>query len=73
MKTFIKSLGMAILGGIVALGGYQLVQNEESNGAITQSSIIESPLPVTPVSYTGNTSIAGVDFTEAAEKTVHSV
>ncbi|MGJ8685218.1 MAG: S1C family serine protease [Nonlabens sp.] len=74
MKTFIKSLGMAILGGIVALGGYQLIQNESNeNAQIVELQAPQDILPVTPVSYTGNTSIAGVDFTEAAEKTVHSV
>lgn len=76
MKTFIKSLGMAILGGIVALGGYQLLQEKESSsntGLVEQQIIPENALPATPVSYTGNTSIAGVDFTDAAEKTVHSV
>lgn len=74
MKTILKSLGMAILGGIVALGGYQLVK-EESNAThqLVEVPATENILPTTPVSYTGNTSIAGVDFTEAAEKTVHSV
>lgn len=74
MKTILKSLGMAILGGIVALGGYQLVK-EESNAThqLVEVPATENILPATPVSYTGNTSIAGVDFTEAAEKTVHSV
>lgn len=76
MKTFIKSLGMAILGGIVALGGYQLLQENNSTvktAAIEKQLVPENTLPATPVSYTGNTSIAGVDFTEAAEKTVHAV
>ncbi|WP_438963200.1 trypsin-like peptidase domain-containing protein [Nonlabens sp.] len=77
MKTIFKSLGMAILGGVVVLGGYQLIQNRstaiQDNSAVAKIAAPQSSLPVTPVSYTGNTSIAGVDFTEAAEKTVHSV
>ncbi len=74
MKTFIKSVSMAILGGIVALGGYQLVQDKNTNEIkFVQQQNTQNALPATPVSYTGNTSIAGVDFTEAAEKTVNSV
>lgn len=71
MKSILKTMGAAVLGGTIVLGSYKVFIEDpkESQIAIAQ----ESFLPTTPVSYDGNTSIAGIDFTEAAEKTVHAV
>jgi Do/DeqQ family serine protease len=72
MKSILKTMGAAILGGAIVLGSY-MVFIEDQPESLINTSKSESLLPATPVSYEGNTSIAGVDFIEAAEKTVHAV
>ncbi|SCY09788.1 Do/DeqQ family serine protease [Nonlabens sp. Hel1_33_55] len=71
MKSILKSVGAAVLGGAVVLGSYKILfePTTDSNIEIAHESIIEA----TPVSYTGNAIPNAVDFTEAAEKTVHAV
>jgi len=71
MKSILKTMGAAVLGGAIVLGSYKVFIEDETGSQIAITE--ESFLPATPVSYEGNTSIAGVDFTEAAEKTVHAV
>ncbi|QJP35368.1 PDZ domain-containing protein [Nonlabens sp. Ci31] len=74
MKSFIKTLGIAILGGAVVLGSYKFFFEEDPlQRTYTKQTQIEDTLSVSPVNYVASTSIAGVDFTEAAEKTVHAV
>ncbi|MEP0481598.1 MAG: trypsin-like peptidase domain-containing protein, partial [Nonlabens sp.] len=75
MKSFIKTLGIAVLGGAVVLGSYKFFFEENSQKSIytEQATTGENPVPISPVNYVNATSIAGVDFTEAAEKTVHAV
>jgi Do/DeqQ family serine protease len=71
MKSLIKSIGAAVLGGAVVLGSYIIFIEEQPESQIDIAT--ESLLPATPISYEGNTSIAGVDFTAAAELTVNAV
>ena len=76
MKSLIKNFGMAVLGGAVVLGTYKIAFEPESQIAAQQSqqvaNEVQTPvLPVKNVNYTN--SIEGIDFTEAAEKTVHAV
>jgi len=74
MKSFIKTLGIAILGGAVVLGSYKFFFEEDLlQHTYSKQKHIEDTLPVSPVNYVTATSIAGVDFTQAAEKTVHAV
>ncbi len=74
MKSLIKTLGAAALGGVVALGSYTyFIQEEIKPTYVVEKPATEQFLPVSNTNYTGSTEIAGVDFTEAAQKTVNSV
>ena len=76
MKKFFSLLGMAILGGAITLGGYKMfidenvvVQSMQPNS----SSIIQTSYnPAFNEKSTG-INAASIDFTLAAENTVHSV
>ncbi|WP_194852354.1 trypsin-like peptidase domain-containing protein [Nonlabens antarcticus] len=71
MKSILKTMGAAVLGGTIVLGSYKVFIEDQPESQLTVAT--ESFTPATPVSYEGSTSITGVDFTEAAEKTVHAV
>lgn len=71
MKSILKSLGVAILGGAVVLGSYKILLEEPAPSQIEIAG--ESSLLATPVSYNGIANSAAIDFTEAAEKTIHAV
>ena len=72
MKQFIKLLSVSVLGGVLTLGSYKLILEEDFTNprANTTEQTRSTFLPVS-----NSTSIYGTnaDFTEAAEKTVHSV
>jgi Do/DeqQ family serine protease len=69
MKNFAKMLLVAILGGGISLGAYHYFEEE----AFTTTTI-SNPVSTLPVTYKGGP-IGGtnVDFTEAADRTVHAV
>ncbi len=74
MKKFFSFLGMAVLGGGIALAGYKIFIEEPV--VIQQSN--EDPIPVyqtnfKPAFESTNATYAPTDFTNAAEKTVHAV
>lgn len=72
MKKFATVFFAAILGGIVSLGCYELLINEDSFIA-TEATALNSP-NVIPANYTSNApSGMDFDFTAAAENTVHAV
>jgi len=73
MKSILKSLGVAVLGGAVVLGSYKILFEEPTASQIEVAS--DSLLTATPVNYNANgiANTAAIDFTEAAEKTVHAV
>lgn len=74
MKAFIRTLGIAILGGAVVLGSYKYFFEKESLQLLKSEQInLQETIPVSPVNYVTTSTIGGVDFTEAAEKTVHAV
>ncbi|MDP5100827.1 MAG: trypsin-like peptidase domain-containing protein, partial [Nonlabens sp.] len=73
MKSFFKSVGMAVLGGAVVLGSYKMFFEESELTSLTTSSEISNKLPVQQVAYTGSAPINTVDFTEAADRTIHAV
>jgi len=74
MKKFLSFLGIAILGGLITLGGYKAFLEEPL--VIERSH--EQPIQTFQTSFkpafeTTNATYAPTDFTSAAEKTVHAV
>jgi len=70
MKKFATFVGASILGGVLTLGSYQYLNNEDTsflNNHIKQESQL-FPISNNTPNYGTN-----ADFTEAAEKTVHAV
>lgn len=74
MKKFFSFLSIAVLGGVVALGGYKaflekpvVVQSNEQPIQTFQTNMNTSAFDVISTTY------APTDFKEAAEKTVHAV
>lgn len=76
MKKFASLLFVSILGGVISIGAYKFFS--ETPEKVEQVSVLEQPT-YTPTNFINNptsttsAAIAGVDFTEAAEKTVHAV
>ena len=74
MKKFASLLLVSILGGVISIGAYKVFS--ESPEKVEQASVIEQPTYV-PTNFvnspTTNAANAGIDFTHAAEKTVHAV
>ncbi len=74
MKKTIKTLGIAILGGVITLAGYKIIiENPQETIKVSE---IESPLKTIPANYTStviNSESGPTDFTEAADKSVHAV
>jgi Do/DeqQ family serine protease len=73
MKSFFKSVGIAILGGAVVLGSYKMFFEQPQSKLSLSNDAQTSKLPVQQVGYTGSAPINTVDFTEAAERTIHAV
>ena len=72
MKQFIKLLSVSVLGGVITLGSYKLII-EEDESFLEQSPMEQESSSFLPVSNSNNIYGTNADFTEAAEKTVHSV
>ncbi len=72
MKQFIKLLGVSVLGGVLTLGSYKLII-EENDVFLDHSPIEQESSSFIPVVNSNNIYGTNADFTEAAEKTVHSV
>jgi Do/DeqQ family serine protease len=74
MKKFLSFLGMAILGGVIALGGYKVLLEEpliiERNN---EQPIQTFQTNFKPAFETTNATYEPTNFTDAAEKTVHAV
>jgi len=69
MKKIASLLFVSVLSGVITLGSYKLFLEEESEQFLPQDNTENSFIPVSK-SHTYGTN---VDFTEAAEKTVHAV
>ncbi|QXP70480.1 trypsin-like peptidase domain-containing protein [Polaribacter sp. R2A056_3_33] len=74
MKKLLSLLGMAVLGGAITLGGYKMLFNE--NVVIERT--ISHPVKTVTANYNpalsnANAIANSVDFTVAAENTVHAV
>lgn len=72
MKQFIKLLSVSILGGALTLGSYKLII-EDDTSLLEQSNTQKEINSFIPVSNSRSIYGTNADFTEAAEKTVHSV
>lgn len=72
MKQFIKLLSVSVLGGVITLGSYKMIIDEDES-IFHQSPIEQETSSFIPVSNASNIYGTNADFTEAAEKTVHSV
>ena len=71
MKSFVKLLIIAVLGGSISLGAYLMFFDNREEKGVVQS----HDMPVfTTAAYSGpGVSAEGVDFTEIAEKSIHAV
>lgn len=71
MKKIIGLLGIAIVGGMMTLGGYKFFFDQP----VVIERTIQEPIPTIQSNYTNtlDTKTAALDFTVAAERTVNSV
>lgn len=72
MKQFIKLLSVSVLGGVLTLGSYKLIIHEDES-FYKRTPVEQETSSFIPVSSSKNIYGTNADFTEAAEKTVHSV
>jgi len=73
MKKIFGTLGIAILGGAIALAGYKTLIEEQQ---VVVEKTVEPTMQTVKASYTPtviNSISTPTDFTEAADKTVHAV
>jgi len=74
MKEILKITLFSVLGGILAISGYKLASEKKVNQEI--NTVIPTPQFSIPVYNTNNDNVGlteNMDFTAAAEKTVHAV
>lgn len=72
MKQTLKLVAVATIAGVISIGGYKIF--DEKQEVPQKIEILEENPTFIPTSYTNTNAInAGIDFTEAAEKTVHAV
>ena len=72
MKKIASLLSVAVLAGVITLGAYKLFIEEPQTPPVASQKPISSIPTYTPTTYSGAAN-AGIDFTEAAERTVHGV
>ncbi|MFC4634380.1 S1C family serine protease [Dokdonia ponticola] len=72
MKKIASLLSVAVLAGVITLGAYKLFIEESKTPPLASENPISSIPTYTPTTYTAAAN-AGIDFTEAAERTVHGV
>ena len=72
MKKLASLFIISLLAGAITLGAYKLFIEEKTPATQIVSQSIPEPV-YTPVSYSTPASEAGIDFTQAAEKTLHGV
>ncbi|EDM43291.1 serine protease [unidentified eubacterium SCB49] len=64
-------LGVAIFAGVISISGYKLLDDKQTDNNVA---LLEENSTFIPTTYASTNSVnSGVDFTEAAEKTVHAV
>lgn len=76
MKKFASLLFVSILGGVISIGAYKFFS--ETPEKVEQASVLEQSAYI-PTNFVNNptpptnAAVSGIDFTKAAEKTVHAV
>ncbi len=73
MKEIIKTLTVAILGGLVAVGGYKYWNDTQKTTATNIEKDPELQTIKTNFTSTSNVNLAPTDFTEASEKALNAV
>ena len=71
MKQTVRLFAVALFAGAMTLGGYKLFVEETTSSAVTQQEETPTFIPTNFSSFEAASS--GLDFTEAAEKTVNAV
>ena len=71
MKKIASLLFVSILGGVLTLGSYKLFFDDDQEQFYTSDNTTQSSF--IPVSNNSRAYGANIDFTEAAEKTIHAV
>ena len=72
MKKLASLFAVSLFAGAITLGAYKLFIEEKPAEPITITQSIPSPTTI-PVSFGNLASATNIDFTEAAEKTLHGV
>ncbi len=75
MKRNMKSIGLGILGGLLPLGIFFMLDssNYTANNGTQNSLIEETGAPVSKVNFVSSEIDSKLDFTKASEESVHSV
>lgn len=77
MKKFASLLFVSVLAGVISIGAYKVFSESpekvEKASVFEQTSYIPTNFVNNPTPKTTNAALANIDFTVAAEKTVHSV
>lgn len=72
MKQNFQLLVVALLSGILTLGGYKYLENSKTS-PFTTPLTTEKSVPFVQTNFTGSAAEMDTDFTQAAEMTVHAV
>jgi Do/DeqQ family serine protease len=75
MKQTIKLIGIAFIGGLIALGGNQLLREKTVHEIQTTQVKEQNKQVAQPISFgtTNDNNTSPIDFTEAADKSIHAV
>lgn len=76
MKKYLSYLSIAIIGGMISLGSYHLIFQNDENNKITKQAELKFDQPTVHQTATdeyASTIPENINFTESAEKTVNSV
>lgn len=69
MKQTFRLFAVALVAGVITLGGYKYFVESETITIIPQ----EETTSFIPTNFSSETNTTNIDFTEAAEKTIHAV
>ena len=72
MKQTIKLFSVAVIAGVVSVGGYKILESKTDANPISVTTAAQ-PISFSPTTYAPNSPDRAVDFSQAAEKTVDAV
>ncbi len=73
MKKILSLVMVSVLGGAITLGAYKAFIEKEQKIVVTESKPVSSFIPTNYKTTNTNFTAENIDFTSAAEKTVHAV